>query len=134
LLKERLQAARAPDAKQVQAWIAQLDSDRFQEREQAEQQLLHLGEAAQPALRAALQKPASLEQQRRLERLVERPQAPPSALQCLRELRALEVLERLGGAEARKLVERVAGGDAAAVQTHEARMILGRWHEATAGP
>jgi hypothetical protein len=52
------------------------------------------------------------------------PRLPPA---CLRELRALEVLERIGGAEAKDLVETIAGGHADALLTLEARQVLSRW-------
>jgi hypothetical protein len=55
------------------------------------------------------------------------PRVETGAPSCLRELRAIEVLERIGTAEARKIVESVATGDADALLTREARLVLGRW-------
>jgi hypothetical protein len=65
-----LQPARAPEPKQLQAWIAQLDSDSFKERETAQQELQRRGAQALPAMHAALANPASREQQRWLETLI----------------------------------------------------------------
>jgi hypothetical protein len=127
LLKERLQPARPPQPEQLQRWIVQLDSDSFQEREDAVQQLLRVGEQVLPALRAALKQPASAEQQRRLETLIGRLEDPHTPPGCLRELRALEVLERLGGDEARRLVQGIAAGHGDDLLSREARLILDRW-------
>lgn len=51
------------------------------------------------------------------------------AAPSLRELRALEVLERIGSAAARQLVAAMAVGAEGAVLTAEARLILARWPE-----
>jgi hypothetical protein len=56
--------------------------------------------------------------------LFEDPQKPPTSF---RELRALEVLERIGTPEARKLVEAVSAGHADALLTAEARRVLSHW-------
>jgi WD40 repeat protein len=52
---------------------------------------------------------------------------PARSPSCLRELRALEVLERIGSAEAKKRVEEIAAGHAEALLTREARRVLSRW-------
>jgi hypothetical protein len=79
---------------------------------------------------------ASPEQGRRLDDLIARYDArlEPSGLtrSALRKLRALEVLERIGTAEARRLVQAVAASEVA-VLSAEARLIVARWHETTAG-
>ncbi len=56
--------------------------------------------------------------------LFEDPHLPPT---CLRELRALEVLERIGTADAKSIVETVAGGHGGALLTREAKQVLSRW-------
>jgi hypothetical protein len=53
-------------------WIRELDDDSFPVREKASQALADLGDAALPALRAALKRSPSLEQRRRIERLLAR--------------------------------------------------------------
>jgi hypothetical protein len=45
----------------------------------------------------------------------------------LRDLRSLEVLERIGTPEAKKVVEAVAKGHADALLTREAKLALDRW-------
>ena len=87
-----------------------------------------LGEFAAPALRGVLEKnTATLEQRRRAEKLLARIEAPDTPPSCLRGLRGVEVLERIGSAEARKVLEAVAVGAADAWQTREARSVLARW-------
>src|SRR5262249_61628263 len=61
LLAERLEPVAAPDAEQVRRWVADLDADRFEVREQATRELARLGELARPALEEVLQKRPSLE-------------------------------------------------------------------------
>jgi hypothetical protein len=88
--------------------------------------------AAEPVVRAliAAPEPALAVMAERLKpakgavREFDRPNAAPA---CLRELRALEVLERIGIADAKKLVEAVAKGHADALLTREAKLVLSRW-------
>ena len=92
--------------------IAQLNSPKFKEREKATGELTALAEFAVPALHAALQKKSvPLEQRRRMESLLNRLENPGAIPACLRELRAVEVLERIGSAAARQLLETLATGD-----------------------
>ncbi len=56
---------------------------------------------------------------------------PTKAPTSLRELRALEVLERIGSAAAEKLVEEIATGHAEALLTREAKRVLSRWPHGT---
>jgi hypothetical protein len=53
-------------------WIKELNDDSFRARENASRALAGLGDAALPALRAALDRGPSLEQRRRIERLLDR--------------------------------------------------------------
>ena len=126
LLRERLKAVSAPDPKRLHALIAQLDSDSFEVRDRAARELTVLADLAQSALRAAQQEPASLEQRRRIEQLL----APLDAAgvpPCLRELRAVEALHRMRTAEARQLLQTLAGGTTDALLTREAHLALQRW-------
>jgi hypothetical protein len=60
----------APDPDRVRTLVRQLDDSRFAAREGAERALRQMGLPAVPLLRAELKRPGSLEQIRRLERLV----------------------------------------------------------------
>jgi hypothetical protein len=57
-------------------------------------------------------------------KLFEEPLVPD---RTLRDIRALEVLERIGTADARKIVEVVAKGHPDALLTREAKLVLDRW-------
>jgi hypothetical protein len=122
-LRRHLEKAPAPpDAKRIAAWIADLDDDAFAVRQQAVAQLARFGEYAEPQLLKRLEKPVSLEARRRIEALLaQREQEvvtpPPDTLQWLR---ALEVLERIGSAEARQVVVGLAKGYPGASLTQDA--------------
>ena len=80
-----------------------------------------------PALRLALEKKSgTLEQRRRIEALLVRLQEPIAVPSRLRELRAIEVLERIGSADARNIVETLDTGDRDALLTREAGLALDR--------
>jgi WD40 repeat protein len=127
LLRQRLRPARVPDPDPRPGLIARLDSPNFKQREAAARDLTALGELAVPALRAAVAGgKLALEQRRRAEQLLTRLDDPAVIPPCLRELRAVEALERIGSAEARALLAEVAGGTADALLTREARLALTR--------
>jgi hypothetical protein len=122
----RPQAASA-DPHTIAALVGDLDSNQFTVREKAMQALEKLGKVAEPALRTALAaRQPSLEIRRRMERILEKLEGPVTAPERLRELRALEVLEQIGSAEARQLLETLAQGAADAPLTQEARTALRR--------
>jgi hypothetical protein len=127
VLGERLRPIRAPDSKQLQKLIAELDSGMFKERDSASRELAVIGEMALPSLRAALKNPASVEQRERIEKLIATLQDTVNVEAYLREVRALEVLERIGTAEAKKIVENMASGSTSALPTREAKLVLSRW-------
>jgi WD40 repeat protein len=127
MLRQRLQPVRAPEPARLQALLAQLDSNTFQQREAASRELMHLHEAVRPALLAALKKAnASAESRRRVEQLLARLDDPAVAPPCLRELRAIEVLERIGDTESRQVLESLAAGLSEALLTGEAALALRR--------
>jgi RNA polymerase sigma factor (sigma-70 family) len=127
LLRERLRpAGRVPDRRGA-ALLEQLDSESFAEREQASAELEKLGAAALPLLREALaDRGRSAEVRRRVRDLLEKLDEPRPTGEELRALRAVEVLERLGGGEARRLLERLAEGSAGAPRTEAARAACRR--------
>jgi WD40 repeat protein len=129
-LRTRLRPAPAsvePD--QLARLVADLDAARFRVRAKAEAELERLGEAAEPALERSLAGAPSLEKRRRVAQLLDkvgklREKAPPP--ERLRQVRALEVLERSGTREARQLLQVLAGGAADAWLTDEAGAALRR--------
>jgi RNA polymerase sigma factor (sigma-70 family) len=121
LLAERLAASLRPD-KRADTWIAELGSKRFANRARAESELRKLGEGAEGSLRKALPDAPTLEVRRRIEALLEKHGGPGH----LRALRAVEVLEHVGTAEARKALEAVAGAAPDARLAGEARAASAR--------
>jgi hypothetical protein len=125
-LQKRLRPAPEAETARVAELLKELDADEFAVREEASRRLRELGEAARGALgrergRAGL----SLEVRSRLDSLLRQIGAPPSS-DRLRDLRAVEVLERIGTAEARRVLEALAGGAAGARLTQEAKGTLQR--------
>jgi WD40 repeat protein len=127
LLRQHLAPVPVPDAKKLARWIAELDSEVFALRQQAEQELERFGESAEKALRAALAAAPPLEMKRRIDRLLKKlePPAVPTG-ETLRSVRAVQVLEGLGDAEARRFLHELANGAAGVRLTEEATAALAR--------
>ena len=83
-------------------------------------------ELAAPILRAILVGQPSAELRRRVEELLRKLDGPMLASRRLRDLRAVELLERIGTAEARQVLERTAKGTVEARLTREAKASLER--------
>jgi RNA polymerase sigma factor (sigma-70 family) len=128
LLREKLQPVSIKvDGIRIARLVAELDDDQFAVREAAEKELDRLGEVAAPALRKALTGQPSVEVRRRVERLLDRQDEADFTPERLRARRGLDVLERIGTAEARQVVERLAGGTPQAWLTREAKATLERF-------
>jgi hypothetical protein len=125
-LADRLQPVTAPDAKQLARLIADLDSDEFAVRQQATTALKGLGEAAGPALRKVLADGPSTDVQRHVEKLLADLEQLADFPERLCVLRAIELLEHAGTAEARRLLERLADGMPEARVTQDAKRSLER--------
>jgi hypothetical protein len=126
LLRSRLRPAAASDPAHLARLLKALDSDEATARDKAARELASLGPLAAPTLRAALEAPPSAEVKRRIEDLLERLAAPLTAPEALREVRAVEVLERIGSADARGLLGDLARGAPEARLTREAQSSLAR--------
>jgi hypothetical protein len=127
-MTSRLRPVLAADAKHLAPLAADLDSDQFAAREKAERELRDLGEQAGPALRKALNGQPSAEMQRRLEALLEQID-PARSPEVLRQGRALEVLERIGTPEARRLLRKLAEGAPGVRLTQDAAAALARLNQ-----
>jgi RNA polymerase sigma factor (sigma-70 family) len=123
LLKKHIKPATATNAKRIATLIAELDDDRFSVRERASKELAKLGEEARPALERTLKGQPSVEVQRRAEALLSKPPAVVSPDQ-VKSLRALEVLEQIGSADARQVLRTLAKGAPATLLTREAKACL----------
>jgi Tol biopolymer transport system component len=122
-LKEHFRPRAAADPRRTAALLADLDSPHYAVRVRAAAGLAKLGAEARPALLEALRGRPSVELRRRVELLLRKLDASP---ETLRTVRAVEVLERIGTPEARRLLRALAGGAPSAHRTREAQAALKR--------
>jgi RNA polymerase sigma factor (sigma-70 family) len=116
----------ATHAARFKQFIADLDSDTYAARESATEELSRFGDRAQPSLREVLRAAPSAETRRRVETLLVSLQVGHFPAEMLRELRGLEVLERVNTPAARQQLERLAMGLPRTRLTQEARKSLDR--------
>lgn len=127
LLQRHLKPAAQDAPGRVQKWIDELDSDQFDVREAATAELMKRGAGAAEPLRTALKAPGStLEKRRRIERILDKITTEGLPAAGLREVRSIELLERIDTPEAVKLLESLAAGADEARLTIEAKAALGR--------
>jgi hypothetical protein len=112
----------AVQQKLVDRLLADLDSDQFAVRQQAEAELEKMGATVEPALLKALESKPSLEVRQRIEKVLAN-----LASERLRIQRALEALEHMNTPEARRLVDSLANGEPRAWLTEEAQALRKRW-------
>lgn len=124
--RRHLRPTPTADEKVMQQHLRDLASSNFAVRQQAYSALEKIGEQAKHILRAGVKKPANLEVKRRIETLLEKLERPFEDPDQRRAYRALTLLERLGGDEARAMLEDLTRGAPAAWLTLEARESLGR--------
>lgn len=125
LFRKRLKPVPVVEKKYVSQLLAKLEADDFKTREQATEELEKVGEQAVPVLKKALAGRPSLESRKRMERLIEQ-WTSETPLPLLRGLRAIEVLEHIATADARQVLQTLAGGAAQDRLTREAKASLGR--------
>src|SRR5207248_2289144 len=123
---QHLPPAAAANAKLVVRLIDDLNSPVYATRRRASAQLAKQGEAARPFLRRALKNATSLEQSRRLQPLLVALDRLDLTGDRLRAARAVEVLESIGTAAARKVLKNLATGLTEARLTREAQGALRR--------
>lgn len=124
LLREHLPPARALDAemrKQIERWLTDLDSDQDAVRQQANAELEKRVVMTEPMLRKALTNRPSLDQRKRIERVLDRLEHERVTLG-----RALEALEHAHTPESRQLLETLAAGEPEVWLTREAKAALQR--------
>jgi WD40 repeat protein len=126
MLSERMRPVPRVAAGRISRLIADLDDDDFDVRARATAALHELGDVTEPALRKAVRESASEEVRRRAEDLLSKVAPPVPPAEQLRLLRALAVLEEVGTAEARRLLQSLADGESEARLTQEARAALKR--------
>jgi hypothetical protein len=126
-LTASLPAVPSIDNARVSRLIQELDDARFTVREHAVKELVALGEEVYPALMAALDGPLSLEVQRRIKLVLQSLENQPVSAEQLRWLRAVHVLEHIGGGYAKQLLSRLAKG------TAHVRLVSERWTQLPSG-
>lgn len=126
ILNERIQPAKPADPKAVEQWLRDLDSGVFAKRAFAMRELKRNAELALPALQRALESQPSLELQRRVESLLAELQGSNLSPEQIRVVRSIEVLERIDTAEARQVLEKLAGGAPGSLTTRESQKSLQR--------
>jgi hypothetical protein len=125
-LAERLRPAIAPTKEELAKLIADLDHGSFNIRQMASAKLSALHELALPALKKATSGQASAEARQRLAKLIDQLDAMKYSPARLRELRSIEVLERVANREARQLLDTLTTGAAESMLTLEATAALAR--------
>jgi len=105
--------------------VEQLDSENQAQRDDATRQLIALDEQARAAVESALMKSQSAEVRKRAARVLERIDQGINGPDA-RPVRAVEVLEMIGTAAAKKILTQLSRGAAEARLTKEALASLAR--------
>jgi hypothetical protein len=124
-LRAHLHPVKPVDVKTLANLLADLDSPEYLVRQKAALELSKLDRLAEAALRKARTGQPVLELRRRIEQLLEQIEAVPFP-DLLRAMRAVEALERVETAEARRLLNELANGAPEARLTQEAKSSLER--------
>jgi RNA polymerase sigma factor (sigma-70 family) len=111
------------DLENVPQWIADLDSADLAVLQRACDNLTTIGEAAKPALRAAMKSKHSPQARELIERLLEAVWVPRTS-DDMRELKAVEVLRLIDNDESRALLKKLAGGTPGAPLTQAAAAAM----------
>ncbi len=105
-------AQSAANAERVRRLIVDLDADSFTTRDRASRELTAVGEPARSALVQAAREGGSAEVKKRAAALLILLGTEGLTEGQLRALRAVRLLEKIGGSPARRVLERLAGGSA----------------------
>jgi hypothetical protein len=123
LLKTKLRPVSGDGAAKL---IARLDDEDFATRQRARSELARLGKHVEPALRKALEGNPSAEVKKHLEELLKGLAENHFVPEVARGLRGVEVLESVGSATAKEVLQALARGMPEAELTVEAKAALGR--------
>lgn len=124
-LRKQVSPVAPPDKARIAKLIADLDANTFEVRDAATRGLTELAELAVPAIEETCKSTSSLEQRKRLERLLGAAKGRPPLMQ-IAKLRAVQALELAGGAEAQNVLKDWAQGAPAAHLTQDAQAALAR--------
>jgi hypothetical protein len=129
-LTASLKPIKPADPAAVARLIDDLDNDQFAVREKASRELRRLGETVVGALKKAKSSRPPLEQRLRIERLLDELAGPVLGPEQLRAIRAVAVLEQIGGAKAQNILVKLAAGASGTRLTQEAQSALERFQRA----
>jgi hypothetical protein len=133
LLKKHLHPEHAVNPQRLRRLLTDLESEQFSVREKAQKELEDLGDLAVPALRQTLANKPTLEVHRRVQTIPERLRGPVTRPERSQSLRAVAVLEDIGIAEARQILDELAKGAPESRLTREANASLQRLEQRGAG-
>jgi hypothetical protein len=125
IFRQKLRPVGEETIQHVRRLLRRLNSDVFDEREKSSRELTDLCASNRPLLQQSLREAASLETKRRLEKILagdSRRLGPDLA----RTLRSIQILERTGSLEARRILADLARGAAGAFQTQVAQEAIWR--------
>lgn len=126
-LKEQIKPVPPVAPDRLRSLLTDLDSDQFAVREAAEKRLRTFGERVASSLRAELKAKPSPEKRKRIEEVLAALDATSTLSgESLRALRAVQVLERIGSAEAQQLLNKLSHGVESARLTQAANESLTR--------
>ncbi len=127
IASEHLKPVEPIDPQWAAARLRDLDSQKFAERERATRELEESGDRVAATLERFLAAKPSAEASERVEKILAKLRGREAAGELAQSLRALEMLEWIGTAKARELVEKLAKGAEGALLTEEAKRSLKRW-------
>lgn len=123
-LKKRIHIVPRVPERTIEAYIDDLDSDFFNQRKLAFEQLCTLGDLAVPALRRRLNEKPSNEQRRAIERILTRVRQRSYSSAELQQLRSIQILEYASTNEAKEILESISMGAPASRITQEAKYAI----------
>lgn len=126
VLAARLEPVRKPAADTVRNLVEELTAPDYQVREAAQKRLTEIRDLAEDALTAVARQTGSAEQLERANQLLVKLRAAESDPTRVRLFRAVEVLERVGTPDARRVLGTLAAGAEESVITREARRAIRR--------
>jgi WD40 repeat protein len=119
-LRQHVKPVNEVPMEQIQNLVKDLGDDDFATREAATEKLKKLGDVIDAELKSQLRSVLSPEQKRRIEEVLAKRGLIESDPDRLRLLRCVEILERVGSVEARKVLDILAKGAPGARLTREA--------------
>ncbi len=125
-LRKRMRPVTVPNVQIVAGLINDLSSDAFATREAAAIKLFEFGRPVLPAIKRGLSTSTSSERSERLEKLIDRLNAPIPPPSILQQLRAQAVLEAIGTPAARTLLTELSRGEPDAHETKSAALAVER--------